>query len=249
MKTVLKTFSIVAATAALAGFAADSTAQLLITTADGNGADTYLINDQGPGTGVAQGGSDFMELRQLPDVRTRIPYFRFDLSGVTGDLSGATITINGENVNRNRPLAIYGLNDGATGGQGENWDESTLLYSDAAGFDPAADGQFAFSSDMTASRIARTAGSAVGPNITELSVDLDNFLAADTDGLVTFAVILEEVVNGSEDFFFYTKESLDGNTGAPLGLEPVLTLPNIPEPASAALLGLGGLAMLRRRSA
>lgn len=241
MTAMTRTLTIGALYAAAMGFAPAACHAASIPTSLGNGADTYLINDTGPNTGVAQGAATFMELRQLDTVRLRIPYIRFDISNFSGSFAGATITINGETVNRNRPLAFYGVNDGATGGQGENWDEGTLLYSDAAGFAAAADGQFAFSSDMSAMALASTAGSAVGPNTTAPSTDLEAFLAADTDGLVTFAVILEPTVNGSEDFFFSTKE---GGTG----LEAVLNL--VPEPSSIALWSLACLLFAgRRRSA
>jgi hypothetical protein len=219
-----------------------SLAAITITTANGEGADSTLFNDDNTGPTVNDGAGGSMELRQFTDVRLRLLYIRFDLTSVAGeDLSGATITLNGTTINRNRPLNFRGVLDGAAGGQGESWNESTISYSDAAGLATSAPGTYAFSSDATPSFIARTSGSTVGLNTTEASADLDNFLAADTDGLVTFIVNLEEVANDSEDFFFDTKEATDG-------IAPSLFLPNaVPEPSTALLGALGFLGLLRRR--
>ncbi len=190
-----------------------------IPTSFGNGADTYLSNDGNSGPTVNHGGEAGMNLREWDTVRMRHLYIRFDISGVQGDLSGATITLNGTTVNRNRPLDFYGVLDGATAGEGENWNEGTVTFNTAAGL-PTGDGtapDTVFTADATPTRIASTAGSAVGLNTTAVSTDLDNFIAADTDGLITFIVTLEQVNNDSEDFTFSTKEG---------GTAPYITFPN-----------------------
>lgn len=205
-------------------------AVLSVTTAEGNGADTYLSNDSAEGAYVAHGASSSMEFRHIKGSRFRALYFRFDLSGHTGEtFSDAALTLNGVNMGRNRALLVMGLLDGATSGQGENWNEATLTYSEAAGFSPAAVGSYALSGDLTA-ELALTAGSAKGLNTTVSSKLLDDFLNADTDGLVTFVVYATDPWNETEDFFFETKEAVGNHA-------PALIF-TITEPATLGLIGI-----------
>lgn len=191
-----------------------------ISTAIGNGADTYLSNDDNSGPAANHGSEGSMHLREEDGVRMRHLYLRFDISSLSGDLTGATITLNGTTVNRNRPLDFYGVVDGATGGQGENWNETTVSFSTAAGIDPATPlgAEPTFTTEATPAWVAHTTGSALGLNTTVASTDLDNFIAADTNGLVTFIVTLAETDNNSESFYF---DSKDGS-----GTAPYITFPN-----------------------
>ena len=206
--------------AVLMAITGSSRAAVDISTAVGSGADTYLTNDGNSGPGANLGTIDSMEIREADGVRMRHLYFRFDISSVAGqDLSGASITINGLIVNRNRPMTFRGVVDGAAGGLGEAWDENAVSFNSAAGIDPATplSAEALFTAEATP--VARTAGSALGPNTTQPSTDLDDFVAADTNGLVTFIVTLDEVDNNSEDFYFTSKE-------AGTGLEPFISFPN-----------------------
>jgi hypothetical protein len=79
------------------------------------------------------------------------------------------------------------------------------------------------------------------------SLNLDEFLKADNNQLVTFAIFYEASSSSSGvDWFLTTKE---GVAASSLRMAPTLNLPNavIPEPATIALLGLGGLSLLRIR--
>ena len=57
-----------------------------VTTADGNGADTYLSNDEQSAPRFSpdscHGDEGIMKLRNLLGVRLKIPYLRFDISSV-----------------------------------------------------------------------------------------------------------------------------------------------------------------------
>ena len=212
-------------------------------------ADTYLTNDPDSLPTEAHGTEELMELRLLPDVRTRVLYFQFDLSQVTGDLSGATITLNATQILKTRVLDFYGVVDGAVGGQGENWDENTLSYSDAAGFEATFAGAVATTAELTSILAEMGVNKDVlGDYSTDTSTEMDAFLAADTNGLVTFASIYPGPDGTAQ--FFTTKE----NTVAGAALAARLYLPNataVPEPATIALL-LGGMSLLlvlyRRRT-
>lgn len=219
MKTKTPMSAYLAALGSLLALGTHASGQVQISTAVGNGADTYVSNDGSSGPNATHGTEGAMNLREWDTVRMRHLYIRFDISGVQGDLSGATITLNGTAINRGRPLDFYGVLDGTTAGLGENWDEATLTFNNAAGM-PTGDGtapDTVFTTDATPTRIASTTTSATGLNTTLPSTDLDSFLAADTDGLVTFIVTLEQVNNNSEDFYFSTKEG---------GTAPYITFPN-----------------------
>lgn len=185
-----------------------------VTTAEGNGADTYLSNDEKDGPYAAHGRSVSMEYRHTEASRFRALYVRFDLTAYKGEiLSDASITLHGVDVGRDRSLLFMGLLDGATTGQGEAWNEDTLCYCEAAGFSTADAGTFILSGDLTAA-LAGTSGSVEGPNKTVRSKQLDGFLNADTDGLVTFVVYTTEPWNGTEYFMFETKEAAGGHAPA-----------------------------------
>lgn len=235
----LRFSAIAVAFCATATFLAAEASAVTITTADGNGADTYLTNDGNSSGTTPHGTEGAMEFRDLVGVRFRALYMRFDISSVSGPIQDAQITINGTTINRNRDLLFMGLIDGSPN---ENWDEATTTYDSASGFGSATDdGTFTLDGNLTA-ELARTSGSVLGLNTTNLSTDLDAFLNADTDGLVTFAVYSIQPWNQSEDFYFSTKEAGTVN--------PSLTFTVIPEPAACLLLGLAGIVglTLRKRS-
>ena len=61
-------------------------AEVSITTADGNGADTYIGNDDISRPGQIHGDEDTISVRHNPDERIMIAWLRFDLTGIAGDL-------------------------------------------------------------------------------------------------------------------------------------------------------------------
>ena len=210
-------------------------------------ADTYLVNDFDADASLAHGTDTSMEIRSLRDRRMHILYFRFDLSGVTGDLSDATISLNATSSKKNGTVQFHGILDGALGGQGENWDESTLVYNNAAGFSPTYPGQYVATSDLSAilATVDMSDG-APGLYSTTATTTMDDFLAADTNGMVTFAALYTGP-NGNARYVFSTKEA-DAALSAQLNL-PYATA--VPEPATVAFF-LGGFSLLlvlyRRRS-
>jgi len=74
------------------------------------------------------------------------------------------------------------------------------------------------------------------------SLNLDSFLAADRNKLVTFVLI---PTGGDRQFYVAAKEGLASN---PTWSAPTLILPNaVPEPASLMLLAVGSLASRFRK--
>ncbi len=131
---------VMAAAFAAAGLGAAGAAQataVSVTTAVGNGADTYLINDTGTSStvfaGAGQGGAAKMELRNDSAVRMRMPLLRFDLSAYAGDtISNASLSVTVAGANRDRVVAVYGFTNYAytnpTTSQSFDWSEANTIY-------------------------------------------------------------------------------------------------------------------------
>jgi len=199
-------------------------AEKVLSTAVGNGADTGLENDgqsgnHGPDS--VHGTESTIPIRNYEGVRQKFGYIRFDITGIAGELSGATLSITVNVSNRNRNWLIYGLVDESL----DNWDEATTCYSNAPGILPAALGSFAL--DDTKLQLLGTLSvlentpTRETPNIyTSNSTDLnlDSVLKGDTNKLVTF-VIINENSDSSASYWVATKE------GDP-ATAPKLTLPN-----------------------
>jgi hypothetical protein len=218
--------------------------QAMVLTVD---ADTLLSNDSNRGPTVTHGSASQMQMRDLAGVRVRIAYFRFDITGVDSSLFG-TATLGGtfrdsskNGASSGSTFDVYGLDDGAAG---NDWDESTVSYSNAAGVDNSSLlGEYAFDGASMLGTIAYD-GADVQPlpfasNTTDL--DLTAFLNADTDGLVTFLMI-DANATGDE----YYIDSLEGNAADGHG---PMTMTFIPEPSTTLLMlgGLGLFSLLRRR--
>lgn len=254
-----RTLLCTAAAALSLPFSHPASAAVSVSTSFGSGADSNPMNDvQDAGTGPAanRGTTTTMQIRNSA-TRAKAAYFRFDLSGVTGNLHGATLTLplTFNNGNRVRTLNVYGLIDNATD---DAWAESSTHYSNAPGFtytDPDTStatqeptnsitidstkltqlGTFATPSDTTVYTTFTTSAA---------TLSLDAFLDADTNDLVTFAITLP-TADANAAFDLSTKENTNG-------LAPILNLPNavavpVPEPTSAAMLGLGALTLISRR--
>jgi hypothetical protein len=201
-------------------------APVVITTADGRGADTYLANDgqssaYGPTTTHGADAS-LRAFRQYANTRSKAAFIRFDLGDAVGDMSGAILTFDltyqkggGGAVN------VYGLIDG----DGDFWDEATITYNTAPGVvpnPPTALGNCVL--DTTKWTLLGTITSPTTPstypvqfssNPTDLP--LADFLEADTNKLVTFIFL----GGNSDEGEVASKE----NTTAGVH-PPTLTLPN-----------------------
>ena len=191
-----------------------------ITTATGKGADTYVANDEKIAPTKSQGSAKTAEVRQLNGTpsRSRITYLRFDLSSVSGDKAGATLTLNMyKPANRARPLTVYGLTDG----EDDNWPESTMSYSTAPGLKSATLGSSSIDGGKL-TKLGTIAFAEQDKSKTSSATDLplDGFLKLDTNGLMTLVLVDDAAdADGQEDYYIDTKEGRAGSA-------PRLTFPN-----------------------
>jgi len=175
-------------------------APIIITTEDGRGADTYLSNDNQ--SSIATNGPDATHgattaipgFRQLANTRSKAAYLRFDIEGISGDMSGAILTFAATNLKgAAKTVQVYGVIDG----DGDLWDESKVTYNTAAGVisnPPTALGNCVV--DTAKATLLGTlnwpaAGGTYPVTISSSPADLPltSFLEADRNGLVTFLFV------------------------------------------------------------
>jgi hypothetical protein len=235
-----------------------SAAQVTITTAMGVGADNMIQNDnQSSSTGptAVSGTSSQMEVRYYwPSTSTanrlKMAVLKFDLSSVTdlavegAKLSMATRTTAGGTTTA--VLAVRALVDDTADG----WLTSNMSFSTMPGIS-APDG---FGTYVIDENVLALAGSwtisnprssngpwETDPTLCDLDSIINRELGATGNKILTLLVLMPDKA-ASADVFFYTKENTSSMPA------PSLIFNTIPEPATLAILGLGGL-LLRRRLA
>ena len=216
-----------------------------ITTADGNGADTYVRLGQ-PNNNF--GGATQVVIKDANNgSTTRKGYLRFDLSSITQEAlqAGLTLDISTNNQGGNngtipaefQNVQVYGLTDESL----DNWNEGTIDFDNAPG-NQAGDG---LNGSLTTLLGTFNVEDNAGGSVIFANQNLVDFINADTNGLATL-ILRRNGGSGSANLGFASKENSTLN--APR-LDVVTEA--VPEPATAtlALLSLGGLMMRRKRTA
>jgi len=202
--------------------------QVIRTTGDGNGADAYVSND-------AQNGNyqynevcatDKLIMRDSPNSRLKISMIRFEIPTNYVNFAGSTFSLYNTwlgNTTTARPIEVWGLKDGDPG---ENWVEGTITFGTAPGLIIGVTNGATWSPDTNRLvYLGQMPGATVESAIyTAAPAGLADFLAADTDGLVTFYMTTIPInSNGVE---YETKEGSADTTQW-----PTLTMPfAIPNP-------------------
>lgn len=216
------------ALAALIGAPAVVQSQVIVTTGDGNGADAFVSND-------GQGGAyqynevcatDRMIMRDYPGVRLKISMLRFQIpTGYVG-FSGSTFSLYNQwlgGTTAARPIEVWGLKDGDVG---ENWPEGSITFETAPGLIIGVTNGATWSPDPNRLvYLGQMPGATVEAAVyTDAPAGLADFLAADTDGLVTFYMTTIPLNSNGVEY-----ETKDGTVDTTQW--PTLTMPNaFPDP-------------------
>lgn len=201
--------------------------------------------------------------------RNELIVLRYDLTGIDfANVTAASLNLIWHRDNTStRPWVLYGVNDGATGGDNNGmtpgyddntWDEAAVRMSTMPGL--------IYDGDSTTQGVNGAATTNLGTgnfvaglkgSVAPLSASgLLGFLTAHPDDLATLilATPSTSTATGQDRFGSREATSLDGGapTGAAGDFAPYLELTVVPEPTSLAMGGFAGIAILatrRRRAA
>ena len=222
---------------------------IVITTADGAGADAYvrssLLGNNASNLNYGSEENVLVKHDTAINGNNRKIYIRFDLTALSGTLTNARLDLSYSGFGTDPTLpnadpstySVFGLLDGAPN---EAWDESLITWNNAPGNDTASPGgvlgsetSFLGNFDLSISQ------SAVGDIISFSSAGLLSFIQADTDSLATLIIVRDDVNFGTE--LFAAKESLTLQAPS-LDIATFDDPNNVPEPSTLSLLGIGVLA-------
>jgi hypothetical protein len=259
MRKFCALLSYAAGAAVALGVSASSSAAIVKTTAD-----TQLneINDSQSSAGIATS----LNSRTNGALQNEVMAFRFDLTSALGSdpmsaIAGATFTLTNFRDNTTRTIEAYGVADGTLGNDNNgqtpgfddnNWNETatTLRWSTMPGlvYDGNTTTAGIHASATNLGSFALSAASLKGTTNTFSDPAITAFLNSHPDTIVT--ILVRTITSSSGQARMASREATALDAGTPTGaagdFAAVLTF-QVPEPSSLSALGLGALAMLRRR--
>lgn len=194
-------------------------AEIIRDTSFGLGADTFIGNDSNKGPNNNYGGGATIDIRNYPGVRAHIGYVKFDISGVSGSMSGSQLQIYITSGGSARTWDIYGLIDNDVD---DAWGEMTITYNNAPGMLAATAGNFTIDAAKMTLLGTLAVPSTINVTVTSdpVTLDLTSFLESDTNGLVTFVLIPQPP---ERQFYVAAKEGVTAENG---WIAPTLIMPN-----------------------
>jgi hypothetical protein len=182
-----------------------------LSTSYGEGADTYVCNDEKIGPDVPRGAANFLVVRNH-EVRMRIVYLKFDIydnprfNRANEAFIGLYVKYAEKMAGESLELSVYGMTDDAL----DDWEDTLLTYNTAPGLEFAdlADYYLDDSRTQYLTRIIIPKDS-VGWVYSEPTTDMDEFINdLNEDNLLTFLILVEEP-NGGDEVRFHSKEQTD----------------------------------------
>jgi len=193
-----------------------------LTTASGNGADSYVFRNQHGPTGASMddnyGQCENLETDYKVSGGAGKVYLRFDVTGFPLPVENAAIDLTTSSFNYSIPATtfeVYGLSDGHSG---ENWQEGDECSADATSSAhitynnaPGNDNSDTVNNDVLASEVTPlgTYTKSTAPfNMVDkfTSMDLVDFINLDTDGLITLIVVPDDASFQNNNSFYASKE-------------------------------------------
>jgi len=204
-----------------------SRAEMVVSTADGNGADTCVGNDSNRRPDRNFGGEGTMDIRWWTGVRAHIGYVRFDITEIGGvDPTGAQLQLYVTQTQGARTWDIYGLKDNYAD---DNWGEMSITYNTAPGMVPIDLGYYDIDETKLTKLGSISIRSQAGLHISDPTVlPLESFLKEDTNNLVTL-VLIGPTDGSGKQYYVLSKEGAVGST-EPDRVAPRLILPVEPDP-------------------
>lgn len=237
-----------------------------VSTAFGNGADVQVTETAT--TPGSVGNSAQLNTRANPGAASPsvndIVGLRFDLAGYSlASLQNISLNLINYRTNSARTIDIYGVTQGTSGGTGtyttETWDDATISsFGDLPGL-LVSDNSFATLS-LNAPNLTLLVDNFAISSLVEGSLETATSAAFESfiqnysgSSMITFIITQGGSASGSTGQFRFASSEATGLTTAglfsgPAGtFAPYLSFSAVPEPTTAALLVLGGLALLANR--
>ena len=180
-----------------------------LSTSYGYGADSFISNDDKGASDATYNGvtfqGDYYLVVRNHEVRKRITYLRYDIidnprfDGANQAYIGIYVNFSDKMAGDSVEIAVYGMTDD----ESDTWEADLLSYDNAPGMLPADLNSYELDNLIVDSLTTITVWlNDTGWIYSEPSVEMDDFINADNNGLLTFILLVRETNTGDELRFF-----------------------------------------------